>query len=110
MIEWYTNRRKPMYYALESFDTAIKTGALSHSGDPDLERHLANSCRHDLPIRDEQGKPLWLIRKERPNSPNKIDAAMAAVLSWQAYMDAIASGVLKEDEPEPEYQGVILVG
>lgn len=110
VIEWYTNRRKPMYYALESFDTAIKTGALSHSGDPDLERHLANSCRHDLPIRDEQGKPLWLIRKERPNSPNKIDAAMAAVLSWQAYMDAIASGVLKEDEPEPEYQGVILVG
>jgi hypothetical protein len=43
-----------------------------------------------LPQRDEQGKPLWLIRKERSDSPQKIDLAMAAVLSWEARTDATA--------------------
>lgn len=107
VVEWWTNRRKPMSYALEGFDTAIRDGSLSHNGDADLERHIANSHRHDLPNRDEEGKRLWLIRKERADSPLKIDAAMAAVLSWQARTDAVAAGML---EPEPEYQGVILIG
>ena len=35
---------------------------------------------------------MWLIRKERSDSPKKIDAAIAAVLSWEARRDAIASG------------------
>lgn len=93
VVEWYTNRRKQMSYALEAFDTAIKSGEMCHSGDKDLERHLANACRHDLPNRDEQGRVLWLIRKERSDSPNKIDLAMAAVLSWEARTHAIAAGV-----------------
>ena len=92
VIEWWTNRRKQMSYALEGFDTAITTGGLSHDGDETLKRHLGNSHRHDLPQRDEEGKPLWLIRKERHDSPHKIDLAMAAVLSWEARTDAIAAG------------------
>ena len=93
VIEWWTNRRKPMAYALKNFETAIKGAEISHDGDPRLARHLGNSRRQDLPgERDEQGKPLWLIRKERPDSPNKIDLAMAAVLSWEARTDAVATG------------------
>jgi phage terminase large subunit-like protein len=92
VMEWWTNRRKQMSYALENYGTAITTGSLSHSGDDHLARHIANAHRHDLPQRDESGKPLWLIRKDRSDSPNKIDLAMAAVLSWEARTDAITAG------------------
>jgi phage terminase large subunit-like protein len=82
-----------MSSALEGFDTAIKEGKLSHSGDPRLLRHLGNARREDLTWLDERGKFLWLIRKERSDSPRKIDLAMAAVLAWEARTDAIAAGV-----------------
>jgi phage terminase large subunit-like protein len=90
--EWWTNRRRSMRAALEAFDTAIKEGGISHSGDAHLIRHLGNARKHELPQLDEHGRPLWLIRKERSDSPHKIDLAMAAVLSWAARNDAIASG------------------
>lgn len=96
VLEWWTNRRKPMTYALENFDSAIKEGKVSHDGDDRLRRHLGNARREDLKgWKDEQGKPLWLIRKERSDSPHKIDLAMAAVLSWEARTDAIAAGALQ---------------
>lgn len=98
VIEWWTNRRKPMRDALEGFDSAMKQGLVSHDGSKDLERHIGNARRHDLPQRDEQGKPLWLIRKERSDSPQKIDLAMAATLSWEARTDAIAAGATAEKQ------------
>jgi hypothetical protein len=102
VIEWWTNRRRQMTVALEGFDTAIKEGLLSHEGDKDVARHIGNSRREDIKgERDEQGKALWLIRKDRPDSLQKIDAAMASVLSWEARTDAISAGALKA---EPEYQ------
>ena len=94
VIEWWTNRRRQMTLALESFDTAIKEGTLSHDGDPRLTRHIGNSKRADLPQKDEQGKATWLIRKERSDSPQKIDLAMAAVLAHEARTDAIAAGAV----------------
>jgi phage terminase large subunit-like protein len=94
VIEWQTNRRRAMTGALEGFSTAIREGAVKHSGDPRMKRHLANTRRQDLPgWVDENGKPLWLIRKERPDSPQKIDLTVASVLSWQARTDAVAAGV-----------------
>ena len=106
VIEWWTNRRKPMTVALENFDTAIREAALSHDGDPRLKRHLGNARKDELTQRDEQGKALWLIRKERPDSPHKIDLAMAEVLSWEARTDAIAAGA----DQEPEHQLLIYGG
>jgi hypothetical protein len=35
---------------------------------------------------------MWTIGKDRPDSPRKIDAAMAAVLAWQARTDSLAAG------------------
>src|SRR5690554_532707 len=93
VIEWYTNRNRQMAYALEGFESAMKTGGLSHDGDEDLARHIANAHRHNLPQRDEKGQRLWVIRKERHDSPDKIDLAMSAVLSWEARTDAIKAGV-----------------
>jgi phage terminase large subunit-like protein len=100
VLEWWTNRRKPMTYALNAFDTAIREGRISHDGDSRYTRHIGNARRKDLPgERDEQGKALWLIQKERPDSPHKIDLAMAGTLSWEARMDAIAAGVEVDQEP-----------
>lgn len=95
VIEWYTNRRLHMTRALEGFDTAIREGLVAHSDDAHLTRHLGNARREELVQRDEQGKPLWLIRKDRPDSPHKIDLAMAAILSWAARTDAAADGMLE---------------
>lgn len=100
VLEWWTNRRRPMSAALESFDTAIKEGTLSHDGNKDSARHLGNARRQDLAMRDEQGKALYLIRKERPDSPHKMDLAMAHTLSWEARMDAIAAGALNDADGE----------
>jgi hypothetical protein len=107
VIEWWTNRRRQMTAALENFTTDLTSGTLAHDGDPRLARHLGNSRRHDLPgPPDEQGKHLWLIQKDRPDSPHKIDLAMAAVLSWEARTDAIAAGAGKA----PAYQLLVLGG
>ena len=98
VIEWWTNRRTPMTRALEAYQTAMKTGAISHDGNEVMRRHIANAYRHDLPQRDEQGRPLFLIHKERSDSPNKIDLAMAGCLSWEARNDALAAGVNIEQQ------------
>lgn len=66
---------------------------LSHSGDPVLTRHIANSFKMLTTYRDERGERMYVIQKERPGSPNKIDAAVGAVLSWQARLDALAKGI-----------------
>lgn len=94
VIEWWTNRQKIMAYAIKQFNTAINAGDISHSGDSRLQRHIGNAVRRYLNIRDEDGQPLWTIYKERPDSPHKIDAAMAAILSWDARSDAIAAGAV----------------
>jgi hypothetical protein len=96
VIEWWTTRTRQMTAALENFITAITEGTLSHDGDADLRRHLGNARKKELPNRDEEGKPQYLIQKERPKSPNKIDLAMCATLSWEARTDAIAAGAVAE--------------
>lgn len=93
VLEWWTNRPKQMAYAIKGFANAIMSGELTHDGNPHYARHVGNACRHPLTLRDESGIPLWTIYKERPDSPHKIDLAMAGVLSWEARNDAIAAGV-----------------
>jgi hypothetical protein len=99
VIEWRTNRLGPMAAAVENYDTAIKEGTLSHDGDARLVRHIANARKHHLTLRDGEGQLMWVIRKDRHDSPRKIDAAMAAILSWEARTDAIAAGALHQEAP-----------
>jgi phage terminase large subunit-like protein len=88
IVRWETYRNRQMANAVRAFAAAMKAGDFAHSGDDDFTRHIANSRRRDLKIPDDQGQPLWVIEKERSDSPLKIDAAVAAVLAWQARMDA----------------------
>ncbi len=92
IFKWETHRLRPMAMAVASYASALKAGDLSHDGDPDLARHIANARKRVLKnILDESGQPLWVIEKERPDSHLKIDGAMAAILSWQARGDALAN-------------------
>jgi hypothetical protein len=99
VVQWWTNRRKAVAYALKAYVEAIATAELSHDSDEVLVRHVGNAVKTRTHIRDEDtGDFLWLIRKESPKSARKIDLAMASLLSWEARGDAIRAGVL--DEPD----------
>ena len=109
IIEWWTTRPRQMAAAIRSFDTAIKDGALLHDGSPHLTRHVGNACRKLLNIRDEKGERMWVIYKERSDSPHKIDGAMSAVLAWEARNDALASGVGARRSSVYEKRGLVMV-
>ena len=100
VIAWWTNHRKKMAFALREFKTDMRPDVMSHDGSEPLVRHVGNSIRRPTNMRDEEGKFLWLIGKEGAKSPNKIDLAMCAVLSWKARGDAIAAG-----EPKKKKRG-----
>ncbi len=93
-----------MAYAIRSFEGALKAGEITNSGDAVLTSHLANARRLYTNLLDENGGRLWILRKERPDSPMKIDGAVAAVLSWEARNDAIQAGEV------PQSGGSWLVG
>jgi hypothetical protein len=92
VVKWWTNRQRPMAHALRAFHDAIVDGVAANDGHPTFAAHIGHAVRKTIPQRDDAGVPLWLIRKDRADSPRKIDAAMAGCLSWEARRDAIASG------------------
>lgn len=72
--------------AVESLEGAIRNGDLTHSGEYDLTRHMLNARR-------KMASGKLTIGKANDYSPNKVDAAVAATLAWQARLDALAAGV-----------------
>jgi phage terminase large subunit-like protein len=92
VVEWWTNRRKAMAYAIRAFVGALDAGDLTHDGDAQMDDHISNARRQPTNLMDEDEQPLWILRKERPDSPKKIDAAVAAVIAWEARNDAISAG------------------
>jgi phage terminase large subunit-like protein len=86
-IEWWMtgNRSYLVVRALEQFANAVIDKELTHSGDLALTRHILNSRRR-------LGRSGLTIAKEHPDSKNKIDAAVAAVLAYQARLQALSKG------------------
>lgn len=102
VIEYWTNRRRVMAMALLAYSNAQRAGEVRHNGDERFARHIGNAVKDPLPWVDEStGEPLFLIKKERPDSELKIDAAMAGSLSWAARGDAIAAGAKKKQTFAP---------
>jgi phage terminase large subunit-like protein len=99
VIEWSTNRDNHMAPAVRAFNNAIQDGELSHDGSPRFARHIGNCFRRVVNVRNDKGEwePYWVVYKERKNSPNKIDAAVAAILSWRARLDALSEGIGRAD-------------
>ncbi len=109
VLSWWTTRTRAMAYAIKSFTNAIASAEVTHDGSSGLARHIGNACRRMLNMRDELGQPLWTMYKERPDSPHKIDAAMAAVLSWEARCDALAAGISQSRASVYEERGVLVL-
>jgi hypothetical protein len=96
--EWWTARPKPMAYALREYVECLDAGTLINDGDPRMRRHIGAAGRKDLTIRDAEGRPLWVLKKQRED--RKFDAAMAGVLSNKARLDALKAGA---EPPVPFY-------
>lgn len=87
-IEWWMSGGRSLLIvrALEKFHSAVIDGELSHDGSFVLTRHVLNARRRVT-------RSGLQIAKEHPDSPRKIDAAVAAVLAYQARLAAIAAGI-----------------
>jgi hypothetical protein len=90
---WMTGGRAGLVErAIESFEGAVRNKDMSHSGSATLTRHMLNARR-----RLSHGK--LALAKEGDYSSKKIDAAVAAVLAYQARLDALSR------VPEPSGSG-----
>lgn len=86
---WMTGGRSGLIeLAVEAFEGAIRNGDLTHDGSFKLTQHILNSRR-------EISHGKLRIGKENDYSDRKVDAAIAAVLAWQARSDAVAANINK---------------
>jgi len=124
VFRWFTNRWRKMADCIRAYDNAMKDAmpeedqgeataptGLTHNGDSAFERHVSNAFRMLLTLRDEKGERLWVIQKERHDSPDKIDAAVAGALSWEARRDAVAAGAgAPKKKSVYETRGLVSIG
>jgi hypothetical protein len=72
--------------AIEGFEAGVRNKELTHDGSYKLTQHVAN-CRRRI----RAGK--LSLAKDFPESPDKIDAAVAGVLAYDARAKALALGL-----------------
>lgn len=70
---------------VERLRLSVVNGEVSHDGSSALGRHMLNARRRTT-------RTGYRLYKAYPDSPDKIDAAYAAVMAWKARLDAIAKG------------------
>jgi phage terminase large subunit-like protein len=79
VVMFETKQPKRMAPACERFQTGAKEGKVSHNGHEVLARHVGHCVGKETP---------WgvLITKDHPDSPRKIDAAVASVIAYERAM------------------------
>jgi hypothetical protein len=85
-IRWAMNRGIQVVRATERLHTAIVNAEMTHDGSYALTRHALNARRRVSRFGIQIGK-------SNPDSPNKIDAAVASILAFEARADAVAAGI-----------------
>ncbi|MCL2430301.1 MAG: terminase large subunit [Alphaproteobacteria bacterium] len=83
VVRFYTSRSR-MMAAVERFRTDVTAGKLKHAGDPILTRHVLNA-------QTKEGRGGYWLTKPGATGADKIDAAVAAVLAYEARADALAT-------------------
>jgi phage terminase large subunit-like protein len=87
VIPWPTNRMRQMSAAVERMRTdALAAEGICHDGDSTLRMHV-------LSAHMRKTRTGYWIEKASSNSPDKIDAAVAAVLAYEARNDALDAGL-----------------
>lgn len=94
--EWWTNRKKAMAESNERFHTAVMKSELKHGNDEVLTRHVLNAHIEETPWGD-------LLRKDIRGGSRKIDAAVAAILAFEARGEAIEDGFLAKKKKKTVY-------
>ncbi len=103
-VEWWTNRLRAMAQAVRAYREGQRSGACTHEigrkgfeeREKAFDRHIAAAGRHDTNLVDDDGQPLFVLRKIHKD--RKFDGAMAGCLSWAARLDAIRAGA----KPRPK--------
>jgi hypothetical protein len=86
---FWSSKAWRMVQSLASFAEAVTNGDLTHDGSYRLTEHVLNARRKPT------ARVGLQISKEYPDSPKKIDCAVAATLAWTARLDAVAKGAGK---------------
>lgn len=86
---WPRGKNSNVSHLVESFEQAILNQEVSHDGSPVIMRHVLNAHRR----KNRSGG--YLLYKDFPDSPNKIDAAYASVMAYAACLAAQAKGIGK---------------
>jgi phage terminase large subunit-like protein len=89
--EWWMTGGRAMLIvrATERLHNAVVDREVTHDGSFALTRHVLNARRR-------VGRSGIQIAKDHPDSPRKIDGAVASVLAYEARADAVAAGVTTE--------------
>lgn len=96
VVAWMTNRPRQIAFAVRNLEAAVAAGDWSHDADPVFVRHLLDARRQLVGVYDDERRQMHTLSKDRRGSPRKIDAAMAAVISWEARGDALAAGAVRK--------------
>jgi hypothetical protein len=100
--EWWTIKRGPMSRAIRAYREAMASGAVRYayagekpdgSDDPHevaFASHAAAAGRKNLQLWDDDGVQLFILEKLHPE--RRFDIQMAAILSWEARLDALRAG------------------
>lgn len=92
VIRWFTNRPRPMAWAVRKYTEAIAAKDFENDGDAIFTRHIKNAVKRMVNVYDEKHRQMHSIGKDNSESPRKVDGAVAGVLSYEARGDAIAAG------------------
>lgn len=82
VVEWATNRDKPMFEAIRRFEVDLRTGTTTHDGCPITATHVGNAVKVARPSQ------RYAIAKPVGEYHRKIDAAVASILACEAAGDA----------------------
>jgi hypothetical protein len=92
--EWWTNRTRPMAWAVRAYREAMDAAEVGYAGlstyEETFARHAAAAGRSPVNVWDDDGQQLFILTKLHPD--RKFDIQMAAILSWEARLAALAAG------------------
>ncbi|WP_233424842.1 hypothetical protein [Mycolicibacter heraklionensis] len=83
---WPRGKNTNAVEVVKRLHSAIVNAECTHDGSAALTRHVLNARRR-------QTRAGYLLYKAFADSPDKIDAAYAAVMAWKARNDAVAAGL-----------------
>lgn len=95
MTYWPRGKDNNVPRLVEELHDAVVNEECSLDGSTVLIRHMLNARR-----RGRRGG--YLLYKAYPDSPDKIDAAYAAVMAWKARLDAVSSGAGLQKKQIPQ--------